>query len=122
MEEVSFEDFIKELKKEYEYQRNGGTSYRLSSSSLALVTAIETNSVKEFLDKDVAKQTVSYLLPTISNEKVEDVAKLLNIIANDIQYKKNLPNKVREYVQQRREKQKPLSFKKNKKNKSNQSP
>ncbi len=119
MEEASFEDFIKELKKEYEYQRNGGASYRLSSSSLALVTAIETNSVKEFLDKDVAKQTVSYLLLTISNEKVEDVAKLLNKIANDIQYKKSLPNEVQEYVQQMREKQKPLSFKKNEKNKSN---
>ncbi|WP_307257563.1 hypothetical protein [Oikeobacillus pervagus] len=118
MEEVSFEDFTKELKKEYEYQKNGGTSYRLSSSSLALVTAIETNSVKAFLDKDVAKQTVSYLLPTISNEKVEDVAKLLNMIAKDMHRKKNLPKEVQEYVQRKREKQKPLSLKNHKSNNS----
>lgn len=116
MEEVSFEEFYKELKKEYQYQKDGGTSYRLSSVSLALVTAIETNSVNEFLDIDDAKHMVSNLLPTIPNEKVEDVARLLHMVASDIQRKKNLPNEVQEYVKQMREKQKPLSFKNNKSN------
>ncbi|MGG1289845.1 hypothetical protein ABE218_00335 [Bacillus smithii] len=107
---VPFSTFIRELKKEYNFHKNGGTSFRQVTSLIALIVAIEceANRVDYFLDREIVKQTVADLMPTLNTERSEDVTKFLCTIAKDLYLKANLSDEAKEYVQQKQHNQKSL--------------
>ena len=107
---VSFADFLHELQKEWEFYLNGGTSYRQKTAELSLEVARKVGSVVPFLESEVAKQTVSRLLPDLDRHRVEDVAKMLHVIAKELHLNATLSDEVKAYVQQKRQHRKPLSF------------
>lgn len=107
---VSFADFLHELQKEWEFHLNGGTSYRQKTAELSLEVARNVRTVVPFLKRDVAKQTVSRLLPGFDNYRVEDVAKMLHVIAKELHMNATLSDEVKDYIQQKRQHRKPLSF------------
>lgn len=107
---VAFDTFLTELQKEFDYQANGGTSYRKRTAMLALEVAHQIGDTAPFFDLENVRETVSVLYPKLDTERVEDVSKFLCTIAKDLYLKANLSDEVKAYVQQKRKHQKPLSF------------
>lgn len=111
-EKQIFINFKNELKRELQFQLDGGTSYRQVTSALALVTAIEIKTIESFRDRKIATQTVSDMFPTLSEERCSDVGKMLSVIAKDLYRKATLPQEIQQYVQQKKKDQtKKLGFK-----------
>jgi hypothetical protein len=106
---VLFDAYLKELQKEFDYQADGGTSYRKTTAMLALEIARQTGNTAIFFDLNKARETVSKY-QNLDTERIEDIAKFLNCIIKDIHFKDNLSDEVKAYLQQKRQKQKPLSF------------
>ncbi|ALF09548.1 hypothetical protein [Parageobacillus thermoglucosidasius] len=100
---VSFTEFLHELQKEWKFHLNGGTSYRQKTAELSLEVARKVRDVVPFLESEVAKQTVSRLLPDSDRHRVEDVAKMLHVIAKELHLNANLPDEVKAYVEQKRQ-------------------
>jgi hypothetical protein len=113
--EVSFEVFLNELLKEYDYFKNGGTSYRRSTAKLSLLVANRVGEVSPFLDNEITKQIVSKLLPNLDTDKKKDIAKFLYIVAKELHRNANQSFEVKNYIQQKRQNRKPMSFIKNSK-------
>jgi AraC-like DNA-binding protein len=111
---VSFTEFLHELQKELKFHQNWGTSYRQKTAELSLEVANKVGAVAPFLERDVAKQTVSRLLPDLDRHRLEDVAKMLHVIAKELHMNANLSDEVKAYVQQKRQHRKSLSSRKNK--------
>ncbi|MBN6185659.1 hypothetical protein JQN58_01510 [Aneurinibacillus sp. BA2021] len=107
-----FTDFLQELQKELQFHLNGGTSYRQRTAQISLDLARQVGEISPFLKLDTAQATVSRLLPTLDHDRVEDVAKMLYVIAKDMQMYATRSDDVIAYVQQKRQHSKPLSFKK----------
>src|SRR5690625_5219106 len=82
-EVVSFVDFIQELKQEKERLLKG-TSYRRETARLAYEIAVQVKSVKPFFEQRTARSTVEKLYPKMDPHRLEDVAKFLRVIANDL--------------------------------------
>jgi hypothetical protein len=99
---VSFAEFLHELQKEWRFHQQGGTSYRQKTAELSLEVACKVKAVAPFLERDVAKQTVSRLLPDLEHHHVEDVAKMLHVIAKELHMNATLSDEVKAYVQQKR--------------------
>jgi hypothetical protein len=101
---VSFEEFLHELQKEWRFQQQGGTSYRQKTAKLSLEVANKVGAVAPFLERDVAKQTVSRLLPVLDRYRLEDVAKMLHVVAKELHMNATLSDEVKTYVQQKKTK------------------
>jgi hypothetical protein len=54
--------------------------------------------------------TVSRLLPDLDHHRVEDVAKMLHVIAKELHLNATLSDEVKSYIQQKHQHRKPLSF------------
>jgi NurA-like 5'-3' nuclease len=100
---VSYTVFLQELQKELVFHLNGGTSYRQKTAELSLEVAHKVGEVTPFFERNVAKQTVSCLLPNLDQQRVEDVAKMLHFIAKELYLNANLPKEVKVYVEQKRQ-------------------
>jgi hypothetical protein len=107
---VSFTEFLQELQKEWRFHLNEGTSYRQKTAELPLEVARKVGGVAPFFELEVAKQTVSRLLPFLDHYRVEDVAKMLHVIAKELHMNANLSDEVKAYVQQKRQHRNPLSL------------
>jgi hypothetical protein len=107
---VPFTEFLHELQKEFRFHLNGGTSYRQKTAELSLEVARKVGAVSPFFESEVAKRTVSRLLPGFDHYRVEDVAKMLHVIAKELNMNATLSDEVKAYVQQKRQHRKPLSF------------
>lgn len=107
---VSFTEFLHELQKEWRFHQHGGTSYRQKTAELSLEVAHKVGSIVPFLESEVAKQTVSRLLPDLDHHRVEDVAKMLHVIAKELHMNATLSDEVKSYIQQKRQHRKPLSL------------
>lgn len=108
---VSFTDFIYELQNEWTYQQDGGTSYRRKIAELSLKIARQVGEVTPFLQRNIAKQIISHLLPNLDHHQIEDIAKMLHTIAKDLHLHATLSPEVKAYVQQKRQHRKTLSLK-----------
>lgn len=102
--------FIKELQKEVEFHQKESTSYRYSSALLSLEVANKTKDVSLFLSRKRSKEIVSEVFPQLDSEKVEDVAKMLNVIAKELQSHATLPKEISRFLKEKRQYRKPLSF------------
>ncbi|GLH64485.1 hypothetical protein [Parageobacillus sp. G301] len=99
---VSFAKFLHELQKEWRFHQQGGTSYRQKTAELSLEVARKVREVAPFLERNVAKQTVSRLLPGLDHHRVEDVAKMLHVIAKELHMNATLSDEVKAYIQQKK--------------------
>ena len=86
--QLSFERFVKNLEEEYEYHKHGGTPYRQETVKLSLQVANKIKDVDSFLNTSLARQAVITSYPTLDSYRVDDVAKMLHVIAKDLYIKK----------------------------------
>lgn len=95
---LPFNDFLYKLKQEYEYHNNGGTDYRLETARLSLQVAMKVEQVNPFLNAINSKRLVLMHYPSLDNDRKNDVAKMLRVIAKSLYLEMNTPNEVKEYV------------------------
>ncbi|ASS86459.1 hypothetical protein NSQ51_10625 [Geobacillus sp. FSL K6-0789] len=105
---VSFPEFLEELRQELRFQQNGGTSYRKQTAQLSLQVAQKAGCIDPFFNRESAKRTVSQLLPDLDLFRIEDVAKMLNVIARELHMNATLSDEVRDYIHQKRQHRKPF--------------
>ncbi|AKM19577.1 Uncharacterised protein [[Flavobacterium] thermophilum] len=105
---VSFPEFLEELRQELRFQQNGGTSYRKQTAQLSLQVAEKAGCIDPFFNRESAKRTVSQLLPDLDLFRIEDVAKMLNVIARELHMNATLSDEVRDYIHQKRQHRKPF--------------
>ncbi|WP_313431936.1 hypothetical protein [Siminovitchia terrae] len=95
---LSFEDFLKKLKLEQEYQAAGGTSYRQQTAKLSIEVALKVKKVHPFLDPIKTKKLVSIHLPACDDERDDDVSKMLRVIAKSMYLEQITPDEVKKYA------------------------
>lgn len=95
---LSFELFLKKLKQEYDYHTDGGTTYRQKTAKLSLEVALAVKEVQPFLDPIESNRLVSSILQNCDNERKQDVAKMLRVLAKSMYIEMTTPNEVKEYV------------------------
>lgn len=111
--EAFFSSFLREIQKEINYLEKGGTSYRKVSAELSLKVAIQVGEVFPFLNRELAISTISKLYPNLDFNRKNDVAKMMYVIARDLQFNATLPEEIKKYVHQKRQNRNthPLKFK-----------
>lgn|SRR5690625_4478545 len=95
---LTFEKFINRLQQEYKYHADGGTTYRQKTAKLSLEVALAVKNVHPFLDPIECQKLVSSHLPAYDNERKDDVAKMLRVIAKSMYIEMTTPDEVKEYV------------------------
>lgn len=84
------------------YHLNGGTIYPQLISALALVIALDTKKIEPFWDREIDVRTLDKQFPSLSEEKIYDVGKLLNVIYKDMHLRLNINDEVKQYVQEKK--------------------
>jgi|HigsolmetaAR206D_1030411.scaffolds.fasta_scaffold00120_4 hypothetical protein len=105
MKPVAFLDFLQELESERQYHANGGTRYRQKTAELSLNVAKRLGRVDAFYNRHQARAIVRNSFPDLPEDRIEDVAKMLSVIAQDLLRKQNLPKEILEYIQKRKTRQ-----------------
>lgn len=95
---ITVDEFISKLHQEYVYHKQGGTSYRQLTAKLALEVALKVKKVHPFLDPVESKKMVYTHLPDVDNERKDDVAKMLRVIAKSMYIEMTTSDEVKEYV------------------------
>lgn len=99
--DLSFEEFEARLREEYNYFLNGGTDYRKQTAKLSLEIALKTNAIEPFFEQETSENIVDKLYPNLDQERKDDVAKFLRVIANNLLFHASLPSEVKEYVEEK---------------------
>ena len=107
---VSYEMFLNELSKEFEYLQNGGTSYRIETATFCLELAHKVNDINLFLEQETAEKIVLMHLPHVGTERLKDVIKMLNTVATSLELKASLTEEIKELLLARKRKRKPLKL------------
>ncbi|MCL1990896.1 MAG: hypothetical protein FWG67_08420 [Defluviitaleaceae bacterium] len=107
---ISYEIFLNELSKEFEYLQNGGTSYRVGTATFCLELAHKVSDVTLFLEQETAKKVVLMHFPYVDTERLKDVTKMLNTVATSLELKANLSDEIKELLLARKRKRKPLKL------------
>jgi hypothetical protein len=100
---VTFTEFRSELEKEVSYLNDGATSYRQKTAELSLRVAELVKDVKPFFSLDTALQTVKNFFPKEDVFRLQDVAKMLSVVLNDLLSKATLPDELKQKLNQRRQ-------------------
>jgi len=108
--DVSYETFLNELSREFEYLQNGGTSYRIETATLCLEIAHKINDITSFLDPITAEEIVLLYLPYVDAERLKDITKMLNTVAKSLELKANLTDEIKELLLARKKKRRPLKL------------
>lgn len=98
---VTLQEFFGEVSKENEYLQ-GGTSYRKETARQAMQVLKTAHDVNHFFKRDGSLAYVSKVLHSANVERQKDVAKMLNVILNELALEKNLSVEEREHLAQRR--------------------
>ncbi|MEK4221522.1 hypothetical protein N1I86_05530 [Bacillus sp. FSL W8-0116] len=77
-------------------------SYRQKTAELSLEVANKVGAVAPFLKREVAKEIVSHSLTRLDRYRLEDVEKMLHVVAKELQMNTNLSDEVKTYVQQKK--------------------
>ena len=107
---VSYEMFLNELSKEFEYLQNGGTSYRIETATFCLELVRKINDANPFLEKEATEKIVLLHFPYADAERLKDVTKMLNTVANSLELKANLTDEIKELLLARKKKRRPLKL------------
>lgn len=96
---VTFTEFRSELEREVSYL----TDYRQKTAELSLRVAELVKDVKPFFSLDTALQTVRKVFPKEDRFRLEDVAKMLSVVLNDLLSKATLPDGMKQKLNERRQ-------------------
>jgi len=107
---VARQDFLDELEKEFEYLKNGGTSYRVDIAELCLFVAQRVEEVDSFFDRENAQKVAASLLPDANLERLRDVAKMLNTVIDCFYLEATTPDEVKKKLLERKRKRKSLKL------------
>lgn len=110
--DVFFSEYLTELKKEVDYHKNGGTTYRKASADLALNVASKVGKMTPFLNREEAKNHVKSTYPELDTERIQDVGKMLHVIARELSLNHTRSEEVKKYVQLKQSNRNPLNIKK----------
>src|SRR5699024_281555 len=80
---VKYENFLEQLQQQYEYLSRGGSEYRQHTARLALFVANRLRDVTCFMEPQKSLYTVKQVLSSDSEERIKDVAKMLNVLAKE---------------------------------------
>ena len=89
---LTYENFVQELKEEVAYHERGNSEYRKVTSLLSLEIATKTSNINIFLDKERTVTLVNKHLDSLDEHRRKDVAKMLNMIARSFHVKQILQN------------------------------
>lgn len=89
---LTYKNFVQELRDEVLYHAKGNSEYRKLTSLLSLEVALKTYNVNVFLDKEKTVRLVNKHLDSWDEHRKKDVAKMLNMIARSFFVKQNLQN------------------------------
>lgn len=103
-----FEEFYKHLYNQYLYLCDGGTSYRIETSKLALEVVKQIKDIEPFLNLD---QTIKIILASfndIDKDRLNDVSKMLYLSANVVKRRMSMSDEMRKAIEERRKNRKTL--------------
>lgn len=106
---VTLQEFFSEVAKTNEYLQDS-TTYRRETVRQAMQVLNTVHDVTPFFNRDRALTYVSNVLVTANLERKKDVAKMLNVILNDLHLKKNLSKEFKERLAERRKNRGPLKL------------
>ncbi|WP_017186156.1 hypothetical protein [Alkalibacillus haloalkaliphilus] len=98
---LEYTDFYKRLEKQVEYLSHGGTNYRLEAAKLSLQVAEQVKRVSPFLTLEQTKTNVLQVLPTLDQERLNDVTKVLYVNAKELEKNLNKSDVLKATVDQR---------------------
>lgn len=96
---LAFSEFQNVLQSEYAYFEEG--SYRKETTRLALNIALKVRDVNVFLNPENAKSITVTQLKNYDVDRINDVAKMLRILARGIHREKTMTNEVKEYIEEK---------------------
>ncbi|WP_052947934.1 hypothetical protein [Aneurinibacillus tyrosinisolvens] len=102
---VSFCEFVEELKRAIEYQRDGGTDYRLKTAELSLYVANQDGTMEPFYEsRESSREVVArFIKDNHDEDRIDDVAKALYTISRRLVFKATMPIELKEHIAIRRE-------------------
>lgn len=100
MRNVTLEEFFIEVEKENKYLQVS-TTYRKETAKQALYVLKTVQDVRPFYKRDEALECVSKVLCAANLERQKDVAKMLNVILNDLFLNKNMSVEFKEHLAER---------------------
>ncbi|MCM3317992.1 hypothetical protein M3603_15340 [Rummeliibacillus stabekisii] len=109
MNSVTLQELMTEVSNEKEYLQYG-TTYRKETVRLAEQVLSYVHDVKPFLRRDIALAYVGKVL-NVNTERQKDVAKMLNVIVNDLYLRKNMSDELLEGLAERRKNRGSLKLK-----------
>lgn len=93
---LSFEEFVESLEQEYKYHLDGGTKYRQLTVKYSLEVAKRVKNANSFLNQETAQQLVVRHLPSLDQDRLNDVSKMLRALAGRMHHEKNLSDELRD--------------------------
>ncbi|RIJ63744.1 hypothetical protein [Rummeliibacillus sp. POC4] len=106
---VTLQEFLKEVSIENEYLQES-TTYRKETVQQVIQVLKTVRDVTPFLKRYGALAYVSKVLFSTTLERQKDVAKMLNVILNDLHLKKNLSREFQECLAQRHKNRGPVKL------------
>lgn len=97
----SNEKFIKDLEEEIEYHKKGDTSYKQEETISSLQINNKLKIINTFLDPSLAKQELMKRFSYLDNDRAEEIAVMLRLIAKDMNFKENPSDDVNRYVRRK---------------------
>jgi hypothetical protein len=102
-QETCFTELIYELEREVMYHSGkNSSSYRKLTAQLSLDVALKAGSCSPFFELTSSKEVVSQLMPSLNLERVNDVAKMLSVIAKDLRMRTELSSEAKTYSREKR--------------------
>lgn len=105
-----YPQLVGELEKEQRYLGQGGTRYRQTTVQMSLQVAEKTKTLRPFFNRQEAKRVVESVFPHADEHRVNDVAKMLNVVAKELRLKSNLSDEALAYVRKKKAQRKKLAF------------
>jgi len=90
MTNLTYEEFVQELKSEIKYHSNNGTNYRKTTATLSPKIAKKTEEIDLFFNHNKTLDFVHKHLKTNDMERKQDVARMLVMIARHLNMKHEL--------------------------------
>ncbi|EMR06621.1 hypothetical protein C772_01516 [Bhargavaea cecembensis DSE10] len=107
---MRYSDFLEALDKEQNYLQNGGTSYRRQTAAMARDLASINDGLAQFLNRQELVRQVRTAYPLADEERIQDVAKMLNVVAKNVYLRSNVSDEAAAYVRSRKARRKPLTL------------
>ena len=111
---MRYSAFLEALEQEQAYINEGGTSYRRQTAAMARDLASINDGLAQFLNRQELVRQVRTAYPLEDEERIQDVAKVLNVVAKNVYLRADVSDEAAAYVRSRKARRKPLTLMKSK--------